>query len=96
MIRTVLVVSEQIDRNEFNSSYVSNGVHSGRDPNALPGTSTPPLSKYEPYFDPMTPRNVTALVGNSAYLTCIVKNLANKTLNNVPTFLRCSEGSVDV
>ncbi|KAL0279222.1 UNVERIFIED_CONTAM: hypothetical protein PYX00_000827 [Menopon gallinae] len=29
----------------------------------------------------MTPRNVTALVGKSAYLTCRVKNLANKTVS---------------
>lgn len=50
-------------------------------PNALPVTSTPQISKYEPYFDPMTPRNVTALVGKSAYLTCRVRNLANKTVS---------------
>ncbi|KFB47340.1 hypothetical protein ZHAS_00015448 [Anopheles sinensis] len=33
----------------------------------------------DPYFDDTTPRNVTALVGKSAYLSCRVKNLANKT-----------------
>ncbi|XP_035792171.1 hemicentin-2-like isoform X2 [Anopheles albimanus] len=35
----------------------------------------------EPYFDDTTPRNVTALVGKSAYLSCRVKNLGNKTVS---------------
>uniref|UniRef100_A0A182MYB2 HMG box domain-containing protein n=1 Tax=Anopheles dirus TaxID=7168 RepID=A0A182MYB2_9DIPT len=35
----------------------------------------------EPYFDDTTPTNVTGLVGKSAYLSCRVKNLGNKTLN---------------
>lgn len=34
----------------------------------------------EPIFDPSTPKNVTALVGKSAYLNCRVRNLANKTV----------------
>lgn len=33
-----------------------------------------------PIFDPSTPKNVTALVGKSAYLNCRVRNLANKTV----------------
>ena len=36
---------------------------------------------YESYFDPVIPTNVTALVGKSAYLSCIVKNLGNKTVS---------------
>ncbi|KAJ8975337.1 hypothetical protein NQ317_019603 [Molorchus minor] len=44
-----------------------------------------PLNRFEPYFDAMTPRNITALVGKSAYLTCRVRNLGNKTLVVVPT-----------
>ncbi|XP_067613685.1 uncharacterized protein dpr6 isoform X2 [Eurosta solidaginis] len=35
----------------------------------------------EPYFDPSTPRNVTALMGKSAYLSCRVRNLSNKTVS---------------
>ncbi|XP_065079349.1 kin of IRRE-like protein 1 [Ochlerotatus camptorhynchus] len=35
----------------------------------------------EPYFDDTTPHNVTALVGKSAYLSCRVKNLGNKTVS---------------
>ncbi|XP_022196437.2 zwei Ig domain protein zig-8 isoform X1 [Nilaparvata lugens] len=35
----------------------------------------------QPYFDPLTPLNVTALVGKSAYLTCRVRNLGNKTVS---------------
>jgi hypothetical protein len=38
------------------------------------------LKRLEPYFDPNVNQNVTALVGKSAYLNCIVKNLANKTV----------------
>ncbi|XP_062559968.1 uncharacterized protein LOC134224575 isoform X2 [Armigeres subalbatus] len=40
------------------------------------------VSKWdEPYFDDTTPHNVTALVGKSAYLSCRVKNLGNKTVS---------------
>ncbi|XP_018566535.1 zwei Ig domain protein zig-8-like isoform X1 [Anoplophora glabripennis] len=56
--------------------------------NALPESETlPPVgsanfqSRFEPYFDTMTPRNVTALVGKSAYLGCRVRNLGNKTVS---------------
>ncbi|XP_053678176.1 kin of IRRE-like protein 1 [Anopheles nili] len=35
----------------------------------------------EPYFDDTTPRNVTALVGKSAYLSCRVRSLGNKTVS---------------
>lgn len=38
---------------------------------------------YESYFDPIIPRNVTALVGKSAYLSCRVKNLGNKTVSKI-------------
>lgn len=40
-----------------------------------------PLGRFAPYFDAMTPRNVTALVGKSAYLSCRVRNLGNKTVS---------------
>lgn len=36
----------------------------------------------EPYFDTSVPNNVTALVGKSAYLSCKVRNLGNKTVSN--------------
>lgn len=36
----------------------------------------------EPYFDNTVPNNVTALVGKSAYLSCKVKALGNKTVSN--------------
>ncbi|XP_049940712.1 opioid-binding protein/cell adhesion molecule-like, partial [Schistocerca serialis cubense] len=39
----------------------------------------PPLP--EPYFDALTPRHVTALLGRSARLTCRVFNLANRTVS---------------
>lgn len=44
-------------------------------------TSSEPPKATDTYFDPATPRNVTALVGKSAYLSCKVRNLANKTVS---------------
>ncbi|XP_059614630.1 zwei Ig domain protein zig-8-like isoform X2 [Phlebotomus argentipes] len=44
-------------------------------------TPMPSLGYISPaYFDISMPRNVTALVGKSAYLSCRVRNLGNKTV----------------
>lgn len=52
------------------------------------------LKRLEPYFDPNVNQNVTALVGKSAYLNCVVKNLGNKTVEckpfNIPFKLKYS------
>lgn len=37
--------------------------------------------KIGPYFDKMASKNVTALLGKTAYLNCRVKNLGNKTVS---------------
>lgn len=37
----------------------------------------------EPYFENSVPNNVTALVGKSAYLSCKVRNLGNKTVSTI-------------
>lgn len=42
---------------------------------------------HEPYFDDSIPNNVTALVGKSAYLSCKVRNLGNKTVGSFALFL---------
>uniref|UniRef100_A0A182WUT0 Ig-like domain-containing protein n=1 Tax=Anopheles quadriannulatus TaxID=34691 RepID=A0A182WUT0_ANOQN len=64
------------------SSSQFGGVHHAQQ--QTPGQSS--QSKWEePYFDDTTPRNVTGLVGKSAYLSCRVKNLGNKTILRVPT-----------
>lgn len=34
-----------------------------------------------PYYDVSASRNVTALVGKTAYLNCRIKNLGNKTVS---------------
>ncbi|CAG4972529.1 unnamed protein product [Colias eurytheme] len=44
--------------------------------NSLPALGNARLT---PSFDASTPRNVTALVGKSAYLSCRVRNLGNRT-----------------
>ncbi|CAK1578061.1 unnamed protein product [Parnassius mnemosyne] len=40
-----------------------------------------PTPRTGPYFDLAASKNVTALLGKTAYLNCRVKNLGNKTLN---------------
>lgn len=35
----------------------------------------------DPHFDTSASKNVTALLGKTAYLNCRVKNLANKTVS---------------
>lgn len=35
-----------------------------------------------PYFDKTASKNVTALVGHTAYLNCRVRNLGNRTVSN--------------
>ncbi|XP_059487017.1 uncharacterized protein LOC132203327 isoform X3 [Neocloeon triangulifer] len=64
-------------------AYNSNSGHNALQPETVPPPPPPqpPLGRNEPYFDPLTPRNVTALVGKSAYLTCRVRNLGNKTVS---------------
>ncbi|XP_065334661.1 myosin light chain kinase, smooth muscle-like isoform X2 [Cloeon dipterum] len=64
-------------------AYNTNSGHNALQPAAVPPPPPPqrPLGPNDPYFDPLTPRNVTALVGKSAYLTCRVRNLGNKTVS---------------
>jgi hypothetical protein len=78
------------------SSYVSGGYgqatgagFNSLQPAGSPAPPPPPppsIGRNEPYFDTLTPRNVTALVGKSAYLTCRVRNLGNKTVSKVFSF----------
>ncbi|BES91181.1 Immunoglobulin V-set domain [Nesidiocoris tenuis] len=57
-------------------AYMPNGA------NALRGaTPRPPTSSKEPYFDTSAPQNVSALIGKSAYLTCRVRNIGNRTVS---------------
>ncbi|KAG8238479.1 hypothetical protein J437_LFUL004942 [Ladona fulva] len=42
----------------------------------------PAISLGGPYFDTSASKNVTALVGKTAYLNCRVKNLGNRTQLN--------------
>ncbi|XP_071449921.1 zwei Ig domain protein zig-8-like [Hetaerina americana] len=48
----------------------------------LPPPPPPPLMGVErPYFDDVSPRNVTAIVGQSAILNCRVKHLGDRTVS---------------
>ncbi|XP_026737697.1 peroxidasin homolog isoform X3 [Trichoplusia ni] len=49
--------------------------------NALPAGGAGAGARLAPSFDAATPRNVTALVGKSAYLSCRVRNLGNRTVS---------------
>ncbi|XP_061708389.1 zwei Ig domain protein zig-8-like [Cydia pomonella] len=59
-------------------SPVTSDVAGGAPINSLPGGGAARLA---PSFDAATPRNVTALVGKSAYLSCRVRNLGNRTVS---------------
>ncbi|XP_038113346.1 kin of IRRE-like protein 1 isoform X2 [Culex quinquefasciatus] len=67
------------------AQQLQNQHHQSDGPGMVPqstGVGIGSVSKWEePYFDETTPRNVTALVGKSAYLSCRVKNLGNKTVS---------------
>ncbi|XP_050541076.1 zwei Ig domain protein zig-8-like isoform X2 [Daktulosphaira vitifoliae] len=56
----------------------SNGVSGGRNVNVVKLDVDQSIG---PQFDSETPRNVTALEGKSAYLTCKVNHLDNKTVS---------------
>ncbi|CAH1635037.1 unnamed protein product [Spodoptera littoralis] len=60
-----------------------NAIRSGA---ALDGPR--PTPRTGPYFDLMASKNVTALLGKTAYLNCRVKNLGNKTLNMQVSWVR--------
>ncbi|XP_063225135.1 protein sidekick-like isoform X2 [Bacillus rossius redtenbacheri] len=90
MPAALLVLAALLVVRESGASYVSGGYGAAGGPgfNALqpPDASSappppPPAGRHEPYFDAATPRNVTALVGKSAYLVCRVRNLGNKTVS---------------
>lgn len=44
------------------------------------------MSATDPYFDASTQKNLTALVGKTAYMTCTVHNLGNKTVSTQISF----------
>ncbi|XP_013161598.1 PREDICTED: lachesin-like isoform X3 [Papilio xuthus] len=52
------------------------------------GDGPRPTPRTGPYFDLAMSKNVTALLGKTAYLNCRVKNLGNKTLNMQVSWVR--------
>lgn len=57
---------------------LNNGVN---DDGLSPAAELSPLRG--PYFDSSASKNVTALVGKTAYLNCRVRNLGNKTVSSL-------------
>ncbi|XP_017043632.1 zwei Ig domain protein zig-8 isoform X2 [Drosophila ficusphila] len=67
----------------YQRQSVSNNNHNNAEakPTHTPPSHYPHGHKWnEPYFDLTMPRNITSLVGKSAYLGCRVKHLGNKTV----------------
>ncbi|XP_070070900.1 uncharacterized protein dpr10 isoform X4 [Drosophila takahashii] len=67
----------------YQRQSVSNNNHNNAEakPTHAPPSHYPHGHKWnEPYFDLTMPRNITSLVGKSAYLGCRVKHLGNKTV----------------
>lgn len=62
---------------QFHNDYDENSFNDG---NENSDTMQSALNR-GPYFDISASRNVTALVGSTAYLNCRVKNLGNKTVS---------------
>lgn len=60
----------------FSGSSSTSSSNSGSSSSSISGSRIS-----EPYFDAMIQKNVTALVGKSAYLSCKVRNLGNKTVS---------------
>lgn len=60
------------------SSNIHNSLSGATNKNHGIETDTP---KTGPYFDLTVSKNVTALLGKTAYLTCRVKNLGNRTVS---------------
>lgn len=59
---------------EYLGTYVNNGAHSKNNIEIEE-------PRNGPYFDKSASKNVTALLGKTAYLNCRVKNLGNKTVS---------------
>ena len=49
----------------------------------MEGDTVPLLSKNGPYFDRISPSNMTAVTGDSATLQCRVHNLGKKTVRTI-------------
>ncbi|XP_050084104.1 zwei Ig domain protein zig-8-like [Anopheles aquasalis] len=60
--------------------YQTSSFDDGEQDGELDGGAKNPLDR-GPYFDISASRNVTALVGNTAYLNCRVRNLGNRTVS---------------
>ncbi|XP_065206285.1 kin of IRRE-like protein 1 [Planococcus citri] len=77
MITRNRIIGSVLFMAQINLGYLS---YSPKNPANVPNTLNSGMSLI-PYFDPSMPTNVTALVGKSAYLSCKVRNLGNKTVS---------------
>ncbi|XP_059217072.1 uncharacterized protein LOC106088346 [Stomoxys calcitrans] len=76
----LIFVSDLIHSEEVTEPFNAFKIYEETMAKSTVPTYTPP-PWIDPYFDPTTPRNVTALMGKSAYLSCRVRNLGNKTVS---------------
>ena len=70
-----MVKVNALTQNEF---YIIENGSEGYDPEAsITGLYT------GPYFDPLTPRNLTAHLGDQAVLPCTVRQLGDKSVSTI-------------
>ncbi|KAI8439955.1 hypothetical protein MSG28_001405 [Choristoneura fumiferana] len=83
-LSTVSSAQRELGKGPANASATA--PPAGSADNAIRGASDPrPTPRTGPYFDPVASKNVTALLGKTAYLNCRVKNLGNKTYTAAST-----------
>ncbi|XP_039276400.1 zwei Ig domain protein zig-8 isoform X2 [Nilaparvata lugens] len=76
LLTSSLVIILLPGRTSQQDAEINNSVG---DVSALPAAELSPLRG--PYFDTSASKNVTALVGKTAYLNCRVRNLGNRTVS---------------
>lgn len=84
LLSTVSSAQRELGKTPANSSATSapaaDNAIAGPRAGAAPDAPRP-TPRTGPYFDLVGSKNVTALLGKTAYLNCRVKNLGNKTVS---------------
>lgn len=84
IIHFTVLASQRDSSNSKDNNGAGSGVNGANGANAYgskPNALDLDAFKVGPYFDKPASKNVTALLGKTAYLNCRVKNLGNKTVS---------------
>lgn len=74
--------SSHMNNNGNNNNIISSSAHKAHDSNSINQNFS-----NKPYFDLTMPRNVTLKVGETAFLSCRVKQLGDKVVSDVKFYL---------